>query len=191
MTWEGFYLICFWVGFLLSGISVVTSALHLHPLGHADAHIHLGGDHANGHAGHSPFSFSTLTAFLAWFGGTGYLLQRYSNIWALLGMGIATLSGVGGAAAVFWFVAKFLLKYEKNMDPADYDMVGVLARVTSPIRAGATGEIVFSRDGARHSAPARSEDGSAIERDIEVVVTRSEGAITFVRRWDEMSGTNL
>ncbi|HST11074.1 MAG TPA: hypothetical protein VLL05_11915, partial [Terriglobales bacterium] len=29
----------------------------------------------------SPFNFVTFTAFLAWFGGTGYLLTRYSGLW--------------------------------------------------------------------------------------------------------------
>ena len=37
----------------------------------------------------SPFNFVTFTAFLAWFGGTGYLLTRYSSVWFAMGLGIA------------------------------------------------------------------------------------------------------
>ena len=36
----------------------------------------------------SPFNFVTFTAFLAWFGGTGYLLTRYSGLWFLVGLGL-------------------------------------------------------------------------------------------------------
>src|SRR5215467_11323157 len=32
------------------------------------------------HNSASPFNFVTLTAFLAWFGGTGYLLTRFSSV---------------------------------------------------------------------------------------------------------------
>ncbi len=54
----------------------------------------------------SPINFGTVAAFLAWFGGTGYFLSRYSSIWALLALGLAFVSGLGGAAAVFWFLFK-------------------------------------------------------------------------------------
>ncbi len=47
MTWADFYLICFFLGFVLSVLSLLGS-LHLH-LPHFD--IHIGGDHA--HAPHS------------------------------------------------------------------------------------------------------------------------------------------
>ena len=74
------------------------------------------------------------------------------------------MSGLGGAAIVFWFLAKVLMAHERALDPADYDMVGVLGRVSSPIRAGGTGEMIYSQEGARRSAAVRSEDG---ERDPE------------------------
>ena len=46
----------------------------------------------------SPFNFVTFTAFLAWFGGTGYLLTRYSTVWFVMGLGIAITSGpLGGS----------------------------------------------------------------------------------------------
>ena len=41
-----------------------------------------------------PFlNFGTITAFLAWFGGTGYLLTRYSS---LVVAGVLTLAIVAG-----------------------------------------------------------------------------------------------
>ncbi len=52
---------------------------------------------------------------------------------------------------VFWFLLK-LIEHEAPLDPADYDMVGVLGKVTSPIRTGGTGELIYSRAGSRRAA---------------------------------------
>ena len=64
----------------------------------------------------------------------------------------------------------------------------MLGRVISPIRAGGTGEIIFSQEGTRHTCGARSEDGEALARGTEVIITRYEKGIAYVRRWDEMAG---
>jgi hypothetical protein len=180
MNWESFYLIAFLIGFLSSAVSFFAGAIHV-------PHLHLHGRMGGGKGGLSPFNFGTLAAFLAWFGGTGYLLERYSNVWVYLGLFISSMSGLGGAAVVFWFLMK-LAGQDQPLDPADYEMTGVLARVASPIRQGGTGELIYSRNGARCGAPARSEDGTAIPRDTEVIVTRFEKGIAYVRRWEDMSG---
>ena len=73
------------------------------------------------------------------------------------------------------------------MDPADYDMIGVLGKVASPIRPSGTGEIIFSQAGARRAAPARSEDELVIPKGAEVVVTRYERGIAYVRPWEELT----
>jgi membrane protein implicated in regulation of membrane protease activity len=195
MTWENFYLVCFVVGFAFSVLSFLGGGMRWHlpfkwHVGHAGPHIHAGGHaHAGqGGGGHvSAFNFLTLTIFLAWFGGTGYLLTRYSTVWFLLGLGVAIFSGIGGAAIIYGFL-KALMGSERPMDPADYEMVGVLGKVSSPIRAGGTGEITYSQGGTRHAAGARSEDSSAIAKGSEVVVTRYEHGIAYVRRWDEIAG---
>ena len=96
-----------------------------------------------------------------------------------------------GAAFIFWFVVKLLMKHDRELDPADYDRVGVLGRIISPIRAGGTGEIIFSQEGTRHTCGARSEAGEALAKETEVVVTRYEHGIAYVRRWDEMAESRL
>jgi membrane protein implicated in regulation of membrane protease activity len=180
MTWENFYLATFLIGFLLSALSVFAGAIHLP---HFHGHHHSTG----GRGGVSPLNFGTFAAFLCWFGGIGYLLERYSTVWAYLALLIATMSGVGGAAIIFWFLWK-LNQQEQPLDPADYDMIGVLGKVASPIRGGGTGEMIYSRAGSRRCAAARSEDSSEMPRDTEVVVTKFEKGIVYVRRWDELNG---
>jgi membrane protein implicated in regulation of membrane protease activity len=205
MTWADFYLICFAVGFLLSAISFIAGGLrwhlHLPHFPHGGGHVHVGhgpvthgtgGNATAAHAGHaapvSKFNFITLTAFLAWFGGTGFLITRFSGIWFALGLLISVAAGLVGAAIVFMFLTRVLISHEENMDAADYEMVGVLGRTSIPIRAGGTGEIIYSQAGTRRTSGARSEDGSAIEKGAEIVVTRYDKGIAYVRLWEEMSG---
>jgi membrane protein implicated in regulation of membrane protease activity len=203
MTWSDFYLICFAIGFLFSVISFIAGGLHVH--GHwPHAHLHVWGHapvahggaaqavHAPGHgpagtAQVSPFNFFTIAMFLAWFGGTGYLLSRYATVVFAFGLAISVAVGLLGATIVFLFMSKVLMSENENMDPADYEMVGVLGRISSSIREGGTGEIIYSQAGTRRTCGARSEDDRAIAKGDEVLVTRYERGIAYVRRWDEMT----
>jgi hypothetical protein len=40
--------------------------------------------------------------------------------------------------------------------------------------------------GARRSTPARSEDGTPIQKEEEVFVARYEKGVAYVRRWEEV-----
>jgi hypothetical protein len=215
MTWADFYLLCFAVGFCLSFFSFVfggarAGRLHLPHFhghvagahmptttipaahgpvaGHAPAGVKAAAGQATQQSGVSPFNFVTLTAFLAWFGGTGYLLTRYSGVWVGFGLLASITSGLVGGGIVFLFLSKVLISEDENMDPADYEMVGVLGRICSAIRAGGTGEMIYTQMGTRRVCGARSEDASAIAKGTEVVVTRYEKGIAYVRLWSEMSG---
>jgi len=68
-------------------------------------------------------------------------------------------------------------------------MIGVLGRVSSTIRSSGTGEMMFSQMGTRRSAPARSEGGLEISKGVEVVVTRYDRGVAYVRPWEELSST--
>lgn len=201
-----FYLVCFVVGvtltvlaFLGGGwhvphVNVHTPTIHVHT-----PHVHVplpqGGQVAAGSphgvpapGAEMPFlNFGTIAAFLVWFGGAGYLLTRYSTWVVSVTLLVAVVIGLVGANIIFWFVAKLLMKHDRELDPADYERVGVLGRITSPIRAGGTGEMIFSQEGTRNTCGARSESGEALERDTEVIITRYEKGIAYVRRWEEMA----
>jgi membrane protein implicated in regulation of membrane protease activity len=202
MNWELFYLICFVVGFAFSVISFLSGTLHSHV--HLPKHLHFGGAghgaaHGTGHS-HGPrggvkgaqFSFfnpMTMAAFLTWFGGAGYLLVHLRHIWIYAGLALASMAGLIAAAIVFWFVAKVLMANERELDPLDYDMIGVLGYVSSTIRRGGTGEMIFAQEGVRKPCAARSENGDPLAKGEEVVVTRYERGVAYVRRWDELAGS--
>jgi hypothetical protein len=73
------------------------------------------------------------------------------------------------------------------LDPADYEMIGVLGRVSSPIRPGGIGEVIYQRDGARKPLCAKSEEDISIARGEEVIVTRYEKGIAYVRTWEALT----
>ncbi len=203
MTWADFYLICFAVGFAFSFLSFFLGGIHWHlpfhlhlpfepPHVHVGPHLHAGG---HVHAGHAPevsaFNPMTTAAFLAWFGGTGYLLTRFSTVRFVGELLVSIIAGLLAAAVIFLFMTRVLISKEENLDPADFDMVGVLGRITSPVREGGTGEIVYSQAGTRRVCGARSEDGNPIAKGAEVVVTRYERGIAYVRRWEELAGEQV
>jgi hypothetical protein len=210
MTWSDFYLICFAVGFCFSFFSFVFGGsrfgrLHLpHFHGHAGGHLPtahgpgthgVSGTHGPGasashgaHATVSPFNPPSMAAFLAWFGGTGYLLTRFSALWVGTALFLAVVAGLTGGAIIFFFLTKILMSDQEYLDPADFEMVGVLGKLSVPIREGGTGELIYSQMGTRRVCGARCEEGGAIAKGPEVVVTRYERGIAYVRLWSEMSG---
>ena len=184
MNWEAFYLICFGIGLCLTVVVFFTGSMHLH-IGSFD----IGGHH--GTCAHDPGFLShvngfSLMAFLCWFGGTGYLLTHFRGYVVPVVLVIATLTGLCGAAVVSFFLVKVLLPHERVMQPEDTEMRGVIARVSSTIHANGTGEIIFTLDGGRRGAAARTEDGSPIARNTHVLVLRYERGIAWVRPWNDL-----
>ncbi len=192
MTWPNIYLFCLLVGGLWSLITLL-GGLHI---GHGHFHFHHHGHHGAGHhqgpaqGGHSHFSDllnpSSISVFLAWFGGIGYLLTRHSGLELWVDFGFATAVGLLGAWLLSSFL-RFLQKRERPLNPADYEMTGVLGQVSCPIRADGVGEVIYLRDGGRKLVPARSEENIDISRGQEVIVTRYEKGIAYVRTWEAMT----
>ena len=198
MTWTDFYLLCFIVGFTLSVLSFLGGAAHIHlpfkwhmPF-HGGHHAGIGGG-SHGHGGlkggtHiSWFNASSAMAFLAWFGGTGYLLTRHSHLLAVFSFLLATTAGLFAAWVVFRFMAKLANSTDAPMRSEDYRLEGSVGTISMPIRENGTGEIIFSLAGVRRCAGARCDDGKAIEKGAEVVIERYEKGIAYVKRWEEFT----
>jgi membrane protein implicated in regulation of membrane protease activity len=190
MNFENIYLGCFTFGFLMSLAAFVAHSAHAHlPGSHGHGPSFKGGSSQGGGAHFPKFNLTTLSAFMTWFGGTGYLLERYSAFGFFIALSIAAASGLASAAVVFWFMTKVLMRNEREMREIDYEMVGVLGRVSCAVlSAKGTGEMIYSRDGARCHIAIRSDESEPIPKDTEVVVTRYEPGVAYVRRWDELSG---
>jgi len=187
MNWPQIFLGCFVVGFVLSAMSFAFGIIDMHVHFPWETHVHVGPADAGHLHGLGPINFATVTAFVAWFGGAGYLLTTQFK-WLTVPALVASVPvGFTGSAIVFFLMAKVLWSPHENMQLVDYHMVGVLGRLTQPIRAGGTGELVYTQGGTRKSCGARSDDGQAIEKGAEVVVTAYDRGIATVRRWSELA----
>ena len=196
------FVVCFLVGLGLSVVSFVSGLDRINVFDQIFGHGHQVGGHHAGHHGHivvkqghahhthapgkvSAFNMAALTAFMAWFGGTGLVLQQVTKWDAGFITSGAVTAGLVGGSVVNQFL-RALMKREKPLEPTS--VIGSMARVTSSIREGGTGEIVFSMNGTRHVAAARSDTGQALGKGAEVVVVRSERGIAYVSTWDELGG---
>ncbi len=205
MTWTYFYLLCFLVGFSLSVLSFLAGAVHFHLPFHLHlpfhgAH-HVGGLTGAGHAhgaglksasmkssGHlSWLDFSTILAFLAWFGGVGFILTKHSHFVAMVILGFALLAGLFAGTIVFQFMARLAKATSGQMLDWDFRVEGTLGTVSMAIRENGIGEVLFEQNGARKSAGARSEDGTSLPSGTEVVIARYEEGIAYVKRWEEFT----
>jgi hypothetical protein len=207
---EAAFLFCFVFGLAMSGLSFLLGSFHAigdgHTgpagaggSGHVDAHLEAGGHDGalagstpDGPAtlahGPSPINVNTVTAFLAFFGGAGYVLYGAFGIGAALALVLAVLAGLIGGSIVFFFLVRVLLAGQRFLDPSDFRLEGSVARVSQSIRADGIGEIVYSRDGTRRSEGARSATGEAIPSGTEVVIVRYERGLAYVEPWKSYVG---
>lgn len=172
----GFFLFLFAFGLLFSIASLLFS------VGDDLPGLDLDGDASGHHHGGSPspLSLSTVMIFLTWFGGAGYIARTWGGLAAWLALLLAGGAGLVGGAIVHLFLVKVLWRGQSQLDPAKYDVRGTLARVTSSIRAGGTGEIVYTLDGKRRVDGARSVDGTAIGTGADVTIIRYTGGLAYV-----------
>jgi hypothetical protein len=206
MTLSNLYFFCFLVGFTLSVLTFLAGAVHLHlpfrlhlPAGAHGAHSGAGSSGAHGHgvaakggasqsgAHVSWFNASTILAFLAWFGGAGYILTRASHLVATVSLGLSTIAGLAAGMIVYRFMLKLTHAGNSLMIDEDYRIEGCVGRLSLPIRQQGTGEVIFSLGGVRRCAGARTDDGAHVEKGAEVVIERYEKGIAYVKRWDDFT----
>ncbi|MBA2276792.1 MAG: hypothetical protein H0W06_03430 [Chloroflexia bacterium] len=181
------------LGCFLFGIvfSLASLALGFADIGHGGHH---GGDaghaEANGsHGGHAVLALVNLSsalAFLTWFGGIAYLARNGFGWIVPASVLLGFVGGLLGAAAVGLLIRRVLRDPRSVLDPRDYELVGMIGRVTSAIRPGGFGEIVYEQGGTRHVAAARATSANGITRGLEVVVLRLERGVAVVQPWDEL-----
>ncbi len=180
------FLGCFIVGFLLA---IGSFMIGFDSSGGGDGSS--GGDGA-GDPGdgtsHGPglpiLNFNSFAIFLTWFGAAGYVLNSEARLGPLLSLAGAAGAGIIGALTICAFVNKFLIKGDTTMRASDYYLPGTLCKVTSSIRKGGAGEIVYVQGGTRKTAGARSDENAPHPFGQEVVIVRYEKGLAYVRAVD-------
>ena len=190
---------CFWFGLLFTAVTLLTGATRLQ-FRHGRMRLHLPHRfHVRGHPradtptttsgnGIAPLNDSSLLAFVAWFGGVGYL-ARHGLGWPWpISLALGAVGGLAAAAVVVWVLMKLAAEGRRELNPADFVLPGIIARVTSSIRAGGVGEIVYELGGTRHVSAARAKDARAIGRGTEVVIVAAAHGTAVVEPWAAFLG---
>lgn len=186
-------------GHMMGGHDVNVGGHHVHVNlpGHHDIDIHVGGhdhdlEHGGSHDGPGILNMPTIMAFITWFGGIGYILRQSLSLNGYLAGFLAITSGVVGGAIMFVLLARVLWPMmSKPLENQDYRLPGTPARVVSPIREGGVGEIIYTKDGYRFTAGARSMDESAIAKGAEVVIIKYERGLAYVQDLQTLLGEQV
>ena len=120
----------------------------------------------------------TLGGFLLLFGGAGLLAGG-----SALALPIAVVAGLLGAIAIRSLMSAFV---RASTPPLALTAEGAIGTVNATIRAGQTGEVVYTLEGLTRSMPARSDEGGEIPRGAQVVITRTGGGFAYVELLDQL-----
>lgn len=158
------------------------------------AHPGAAGDQSAAHAPANPpvwtniasyLNLYAILTFLFWFGLVGYALKNWANLGSFVASVIGGGVGIIGAVLVTIAMRRLMGRDYGALTAESSDLMGTLATVSMPIRAGGIGEIIYTKGvGGRKSLGARSIDGAAIPRDAEVVIVNYEKGIAQVQTWD-------
>src|SRR5215213_4072984 len=166
------------LGLFLFGVLLTAASLLL---GVADLGVHHG--HADD-GGLLPTSLGALLVFLSWLGGVGFVLSSAAGWPLIAALPVAALLGVGVGAVVQWAVRKLSNPAGSVLEPEQYRLPGTLGRVSSSIRAGGTGEVIYEQAGVRQVVAARAAGAQALPRGTEVLVLSVDNGIAIVQVFD-------
>jgi membrane protein implicated in regulation of membrane protease activity len=180
------YIACLALGLLFTIITAFTS--HLFGGGHDGMDVGTGG-HAeagfdsSGVPGVSFFSPTVLACFVTAFGACGLILSRIpatESVWVS-----APISAVAGLAMAFgaFLIFNYLFKQTQGSSESRVaSLVGQTASIVTPIPVEGVGEIAYVQGGSRYTAPARTEDGTAIGAGKPVRIKRIVGTQFYVEQ---------
>ena len=166
------------LGLFLFGLLLSAATLLL---GVADLGMHHG---QADDGGLLPTSLGALLVFLSWLGGAGFVLRRAADWPLIAALPFAALLGLGVAAAMQWSVRKLSNPAGSVLEPEEYRLPGTLGHVSSSIRAGGTGEVVYEQGGVRHAVAARTSGDRVLPAGTEVVVLSVDEGVAAVEAFD-------
>lgn len=178
-----------YIGCLALGlVFTIVSAFFGHVLGGHDAHVDLGtGGHAeagldtHGTPGLSFFSPTVLASFVTAFGAFGIVfthIESTSSVWA--SAPLAAVSGGVVAWIVFLIFNSLFKRTQSSSESQISSLPGMAASIVTPIPANGVGEIAYVQGGSRYTAPARTENGTAIGAGKSVRISRVVGTQFYV-----------
>jgi membrane protein implicated in regulation of membrane protease activity len=183
MTAYTIYLFCLVVGLVFTLFSVVAGHFvggHGDHVGGSGGHAEAGADNSD-MPGISIFSPTVIASFVTAFGGFGLVFSAFPATKPVIFS--APLSGVAALAVagmLFIFLRSVFSHTQSSSESHIARLAGTEASIVSPIPQNGVGEIAYVVGGTRYTAPARTENGSAVGNGKLVKITRVVGTQFYV-----------
>ncbi|MCC5877855.1 MAG: NfeD family protein [Candidatus Sumerlaeia bacterium] len=117
--------------------------------------------------------------FMGLFGSSGIVGLNLLDLTEVASIFLGGVISTGGAVFFYFGLWKWLKQQENTLEDRREDLIGKLAEVTLTINGDSLGQITYSTDSGRTSAPARSANGASIRQGETVKVLRTAGT-TFI-----------
>ncbi len=197
---EQVYTIVFWVGVLYTVVTFLMGGLFglVHLDGHIDTHVDT---HIDTHfdiqcdthidtAGVSP-TFTifplkpiTIVSFLTVFGGIG-MMGTNNGLNAVLLFMVALASGLITAFILYKFIVVPLYKAQNTSAFSRNKLIGMQAKVISPIMEQGFGTIAYVVNGRKYNAPAQHVGKKAVAQGEEVIIYEINNNTFYVQPLNE------
>ncbi|QUL53194.1 hypothetical protein KDC22_22615 [Paenibacillus tritici] len=174
------FIVCFWVGLLL----LLSGSIHGHGLA---GHLHTGGGDSGG-PGFLPIL--PLMVFVTVWGGTGYVLTRFSGMQLLAVVLVCTLVALLPGILLYTVLARVMTRYDSSMSELDYEPAGQLGYISVAAEDGAVGEMKYVLHGTMRSIGVRAEAGQQLMRGDRVIIVKTDKGIAAVTLFEREIGQN-
>lgn len=129
----------------------------------------------------SPLKPIVIISFVTVFGGAG-LMAAQAELSAAGMLAVA----FGAAGLIAWSIYRFvvipLYQAQNTSSVSQQELIGRTATVSLRIKDGGFGSVAYVVNGNSYTAPAKSVDGTDLERGAEVVIMRLERNVYYVKR---------
>ncbi|NMM63393.1 hypothetical protein HBE96_12025 [Clostridium sp. P21] len=176
---ENAYTILFWVGVIYTLVTFVIGDLF--GAIHFDSHIDIHTDTHGGLNGFSLFPLKpiTIVSFITVFGGIGILGTRY-KLNAILIFAVAFVLGLFVSFLLYRFVLVPLYKAQNTSAVSQDKLIGMKAKVISPIYENSFGTISYTVNGSKYNAPAQHVNKKSIAQGKDVMIYSIKGNVFYV-----------
>ncbi|HEY9784766.1 MAG TPA: hypothetical protein V6D17_05125, partial [Candidatus Obscuribacterales bacterium] len=130
------------------------------------------------------FSPLSISVFLAFFGLTGFCLQRFIGPFAIVP---ALIAGLVMRKVTTALIRAFVVRSHVSTASKVEEAIGHEAEVCVSIQPGRTGEVTYVLGSKRYNMPAKCvKDESEYKRGSKVLITDIRNGVVMVEPWQEL-----
>jgi membrane protein implicated in regulation of membrane protease activity len=180
MYMEKAYTILFWVGVIYTLVTFIIGDLF--GAIHIDSHIDMNVDSHGGLNGFSLFPLKpiTIVSFITVFGGIGILGTTY-KLNPISTFIVAAVLGIVISFLLYRFVLIPLYKAQNTSAVSQDRLIGMEAKVISPIFENGFGTISYIVNGSKYNAPAQHISKKSVSQGEDVMIYEIKDNVFYVQ----------